>query len=120
MSGTCSSTSEHQTRSTSPWPSGSVPSGATQPQVGARDVAPRALERRLGELDADGLGAGVAQRGDEAPGAAAEVEHPLAGLHLAQQQRAPARATPTAPGPPAARPTRPRRTRAPESLTRRP
>jgi hypothetical protein len=51
---------------------------------------PRAFERRLGELDADRLGPRVAQRGEEPPGSAAEVEHPFAGLRLGQQQRAPA------------------------------
>ena len=60
-----------------------------EPQVGAGDVAPRALERRLGDLHADRVGAGLAQRGDEAPGAAAEVEHPLA---RAGPRRAAARA----------------------------
>ena len=88
MSGTCSSTSEHHTTSTSPWPSGSEPSAVDAPQVGAGHVAPGALQRRLGELHADGVGARVAQRGDEAPGPAAEVEHALAGLQLAQEQGA--------------------------------
>ena len=61
---------------------------AHQPEVGAGDVAPRAIERRLGELHADRVGARVAQGGDEAPGAAAEVEHPLAGRGRAEQQGA--------------------------------
>ena len=72
------------------------PVGAERAQVGALDVAARALERAVGELDADRVGAGVAQRGDEAPGAAAEVEHPLAG---GARRRAAARGgapTPTA------------------------
>ena len=60
-----------------------------QPQVGAGHVAPRPLQRPLGELHPDRVRAGLAQRGDEAPGAAAEVEHPVAGPQLAEQQRAP-------------------------------
>ena len=62
--------------------------GRDPAQVGARGDAAGALERRLGELDADGIGARVAQRGDEAPGPAAEVEHALAGPRLAQQESA--------------------------------
>ena len=62
--------------------------GRDPAQVGARGDAAGALERRLGELDADGIGARVAQRGDEAPGSAAEVEHALAGPRLAQQESA--------------------------------
>ena len=68
--------------------------GAERAQVGAGHVAARALERALGELDADGVGARVAQGGDEAAGAAAEVEHALAGAGLAEQQRAAALAGP--------------------------
>ena len=64
------------------------PVGLEQPHVGARDVAARTLERGLGDLDADRVGAGVAQRGQEAAGAAAEVEHALAGPRLGEQQRA--------------------------------
>ena len=62
--------------------------GLHQPQVGTRGVAPRPLERRLRQLDAHGLRAGIAQGGDEPAGAAAEVEHALAGADLTEQQRA--------------------------------
>ena len=62
--------------------------GLEQAQVGARGHRAGALQRGLGDLDADGVGARVAQRGHEAAGAAAEVEHALARPRLAQQQRA--------------------------------
>jgi hypothetical protein len=58
-------------------------------QVGTRGVAARAVERRLGDLDADRIGAGRLQRRHEPARAAAEVEHPLARARLGQQQRAP-------------------------------
>ena len=57
-------------------------------QLRPGDVAARALERALGQLDADRVGARVEQRGDEAPRAAAEVEHALAPLRLGEQERA--------------------------------
>ena len=63
--------------------------GLDEAQVRAGHVAPGPLQRALGDLDADRVGADLAQRGDEAAGAAAEVEHPLAGLRLAEQQRPP-------------------------------
>ena len=90
VSGTCSSTSEHQTRSTLASSSGIAPSGPSACSSAPGHVAARALERRLGELDADGVGARVLQRGDEAARAAAEVEHALALARLGEQQRAPA------------------------------
>ena len=64
------------------------PVGLQQPQVGARRDGAGALQRGLGDLHAHGVRPGVAQRGHEAPGAAAEVEHPLAAPRLAEQQRA--------------------------------
>ena len=87
--------------------------GRDAPQVGAGDVAPRARQRRLGQLHADRLGARVAQRGDEAAGAAAEVEHPLARLARRAGAARGGGATPTARDPRGALPTRPRRSRAP-------
>ena len=90
MSATCSSTSEHHTRSTLAVVERERPVRLEQPQVGAGRVAARALERRLGDLHADRVGARVAQRGDEAARAAAEVEHALAGPRLGEQQRPPA------------------------------
>ena len=90
VSGTCSSTSEHQTRSTLASSSGIAPSGPS-----ARSSAPGTLRRarssaRLGDLDADGVGARVLQGGDEAARAAAEVEHALPRAASREQQRAPA------------------------------
>ena len=90
MSATCSSTSEHHTRSTLAVVERDRPVRLEQPQVGAGRVAAGALQRRLGDLDADGVGARVAQRGDEAAAAAAEVEHALARPRLGEQQRPPA------------------------------
>ena len=112
VSGTCSSTSEHQTRSTSPWPSGRLPSGRS-----SRRSAPATLRRaRSSAASASStptaIGAGLAQRRDEAPGAAAEVEHPLAGPRLGEQQRPPPRPRPGLGVVRQRRPTRPRRSRA--------
>ena len=79
--------------------------GLDRAQVGAGSVAARALERRLGDLDADRIGTGRAQRRHEPARPAAEVEHPLSRPRLGEQQRAPALPLPTARGP-AARPPR--------------
>ena len=54
--------------------------GLEQPHVGAGHVRSRPLDGRLGDLDPDRVGARVAQRRQEAPGAAAEVQHALARL----------------------------------------
>ena len=59
-----------------------------QAQIGAGSVGRGAVERGLRDLDAHGIRAGVAQRRNEAPGAAAEVQDALAGARLAEQQRA--------------------------------
>ena len=65
------------------------PVGAEQAQVRAGHVAPRALERALGQVDADRVGALGAQRRHEAPGAAPEIEHALAPPGLLEEDGAP-------------------------------
>ena len=61
------------------------PSGSSRRSSAPGTLRARALERALGEVDADRVGARVAQGAHEAPRAAAEVEHALAPPGLVEE-----------------------------------